>query len=91
MIAHMLVELMPEFRTVIEPEARAALADPDPNNPIAREVARLVAGYASNFQAHVERLGRVPADVLRVAPRWPIEAVAMELSTTTIREAMRQP
>ena len=34
----------------------AALNDPDPSNPIAVEVARLIEGYTKNFRAHVKRL-----------------------------------
>jgi len=61
-----------------------------PANPIAVEVARLIDGYTSNFRAHVRRRGRIPPDILRVKPRWPIEAVAMRLTTQAIRETLAQ-
>jgi len=38
----------------------------------------------------VERLGYIPADILRVNPRWPIEAVAMRLTTQVIRESLAE-
>jgi hypothetical protein len=53
---------------------------------MAVEIARLVKGYVANFERYVERLGRVAADILRLKPRWPIEAVAMQLATSAIRE-----
>ena len=44
-----------------------------------------------NFQAHVQRLGRIPPDILHMKPRWPIEAVAMRLLTEEIREILANP
>jgi hypothetical protein len=70
------VEPKPEFRSLPEAAVVAALQDPDPANPIAIEVARLIDGYTSNFYAHVRRIGHIPSDILRIKPRWPIEAVA---------------
>ena len=81
-----IVEPKPQFRSIAEDAVLAAIDDPDPANPIAIEIARLVTAYTHNFRHHVERLGYVPADVLRVKPRSPIEAVAMRLTTETIRE-----
>jgi hypothetical protein len=69
----------------------AALGDPDPANPIAVESTRLVTAYAKNFPDHVERLGYIPADILRIKPRWPIEAVAMRMTTKVIRDSLAQP
>jgi hypothetical protein len=80
----------PQFLSVTERAALAALDDPDPANPIAVEIARLVTAYSDNFRRQVERLGYIPADILRVKPRWPIEAVAMRLTTQTIRESLAQ-
>jgi hypothetical protein len=81
----------PEFLSLTEAAVLAALDDPDPTNPIAVEIARLVAAYTKNFEDHVERLGYIPADILRIKPRWPIEAVAMRLTTQTIREFLAPP
>jgi len=81
----------PQFLSVTEDAVLAALDDPDPANPIAVEIARLVTAYTSNFRDHVDRIGYIPADVLRVKPRWPIEAVAMRLTTQAIRESLAQP
>ena len=61
------------------------LDDPDPENPIALEVARLIEGYTANFKAHVVRLGTLPAAILHIKARWPIEAVAMRLTTEAVR------
>jgi len=86
-----LVEPKAEFRSLAEDAVVSALQDPDPANPIAVEVARLIAAYSNNFKRHVERLGRVPPDILRIKPRWPIEGVAMRLTTTAIRETLARP
>jgi hypothetical protein len=85
------VEPKPEYRSLPEDAVVAALQDPDPANPIAIEVARLIDGYTRNFQAHAQRLGRIPSDILRIKSRWPIEAVAMRLTTEVIRESLAQP
>jgi hypothetical protein len=82
------VEPKPEFRSLTEHAVVAALHDPDPANPIAIEVARLIHGYTSNFHAHVDRLGSIPPDILRIEPRWPIEAVAMRLTTEIFRATL---
>jgi len=50
-----------------------------------------VTAYTRNFGDHVERLGYIPADILRLNPRWPIEAVAMRLTTEAIRETLARP
>ncbi len=80
-----------EFRALPEDAVLAALQDPDPANPIAIEVARLINGYTSNFQHHVDKLGRIPPDILHIKARWPIEGVAMRLTTEVIRETLAQP
>lgn len=77
-----------EFRQLSEAEVLVALSDPDPNNRIAQEVARLVAGYTRNFAAHCERLGRIPASILIHKPATAIEAVAARMVTDTIREEL---
>ena len=86
-----IVDPKPEFRATPEEAVIAALQDPDPANPIAIEVARLLDAYTRNFQAHVQRLGRIPPDILHMKPRWPIEAVAMRLLTEEIREILANP
>jgi hypothetical protein len=80
-----IVEPHERFRNHSRKEIEAALASLDPANPIALEVDRLVEAYAGNFKAHVERLGYFPSTILHSAPRWPIEAVAMELMTQAIK------
>ncbi len=80
-----------EFLSLTEAAVLAALADPDSANPIAVEIARLLTAYTKNFRDHVERLGYIPADILRIKPRWPIEAVAMRMTTQAIRESLAPP
>ena len=80
------VEPKPEFRLLSEDTVLAALAAP--TNPVAVEVARLVAGYTANFKSYVERLGYIPSALLRIKARWPVEAVAMRIMTDKIREAV---
>ncbi len=80
-----IVEPQLEFRALAEAQVMQALDDPDPANPIAVELARLIEGYTANFKAHVERLGYIPADIMHLQGRWPIEAVAMRLTTEALR------
>jgi hypothetical protein len=85
------VEPKSEFRDLTEDAVVAALQDPDPANPIAIEVARLIAAYTRNFKQHVERLGRIPPDILHLKGSSPIEAVAMRLTTEVIRDTLAHP
>jgi hypothetical protein len=80
----------PRFSGLTEAEIMAALNDPDPGNPIAVEVARLITGYAENFRAHVEQLGHIPDSFLRVKPRTAIEAVAVRLTTEAIQQELQK-
>lgn len=82
-----MIEPKHEFIALNEAEVRAALADPD-DNPIAVEVARLVAAYGANFAEHARRIGRMPESILRRAPNCAIEKVAIELTTLAIRAAV---
>ncbi len=84
------VEPNPELCSLTEDAVIAALQDPNPENPIAVEVARLIDGYTRNFAAHVRRLKRIPEHILHITPRWPIEAVAMRLVRDTVRETFAQ-
>jgi hypothetical protein len=84
------VEPKADFHALTEEAIVAALQDPDASNPIAIEVARLISAYTRNFEQHVQRLGRIPSDILHIKPRWPIEAVAMRLTTEVIRETLGQ-
>ena len=86
-----IVESKTEFRALAEEAIVAALRDPDPANPIAVEVARLIESYTRDVQAHVQRLGSIPPDILHIKARWPIEAVAMRLLTEEIREILARP
>lgn len=74
-----------EFKQLTEGEVMEAIADPDPNNPVACEVARLMETYTENFKAYVERLGYFPAAILTPTANCPLEAVATRLTTEAIR------
>jgi hypothetical protein len=84
-IMPVIVEPKDEFKTLEAPAIHAALADPNPDNPIAREIARLISGYTANFAEHCQRLGYIPRDILTLTPRWPIEAIAAKLTGEAIR------
>ena len=79
----------PQFLSLTESDVLAALRDPDGNNPIAIEFARLIKGYGENFAAHCDRLGHIPDSILHVAPRSPIEALAMAQVTEIITDQLR--
>ena len=79
-----------EFTDLTEDEVLLALQDTDPANPIAQEVARLIDGYIENFQEHAARLGRIPDAILRARPGCAVEAVAMRLTTETIRQTLAE-
>jgi hypothetical protein len=79
------IEPRDEFKILDEAAIHAALADTNPDNPVAKEVARLISGYTANFAEHCERLGYIPRDILTLSPRSPIEAVAAKLTGDAIR------
>ena len=83
-----IVEPKPAFRGLTEAQVLQELDDPDPENPIALEVARLIEGYTANFKAHVERLGSIPTAIIHLKGRWPIEAVAIRLTTEALRREL---
>ena len=84
------VSTMPEFKDISEDEVQAALDDPNPDNPIAVELARLMDGYMANFTAHAEKIGHIPPSILRSTGSCPIESVAMQLTSDAIRGAMEE-
>lgn len=91
---HMAQALLPrpEFQSLSEEAVLAALADKRPgSNPVALEVARLIATYIEDFQGHVDRLGYIPQHILHLNPRWPIEAVAFRMATQAIPQTIIDP
>ena len=78
----------PQFISLTEAEVMAALDDPNTANPIAVEVARLIAGYGENLRAQDQRLGYIPDSFLRVKPQTAIEAVAMRLTAEAIQQSI---
>ncbi|PCJ60342.1 MAG: hypothetical protein COA65_03695 [Rhodospirillaceae bacterium] len=82
---------MTAFKAATRAEIDAALADPDPANPIAVEVARLIETYTANFEAHCNRLGHVPTEILLAKPPSEIELVAMKLTNQAISDSLGWP
>ena len=77
-----------QFKRLLEAEIQAALRDPNPGNPIACEVARLIEGYTANFKAFVQQSGYVPSRIFHPKADSPIEAVAMQLASEAIRQTL---
>jgi hypothetical protein len=73
-----------KFRSLSEAVVLAALLDPDPENPISREVRRLAAIHAERM-AQEMKAGECPAALH--SPRWPIEAVAIQLARASVTGA----
>jgi len=75
----MIIETKPEFQTLSEDAVLAALADPDPKNPVIAEVARLVIAYTEYYRHQIDSRVYMPVATIMDRQRWPIEAVAMRL------------
>jgi hypothetical protein len=68
----------------------AALADPDPANPLAAAIGAAIMAFGDALNTQVERAGAIPDAVILPAPSTEIEAFALdlfvqELSGTGIR------
>lgn len=83
-----IIKPSPVFLQLTAAEVQAALADPDPANPIACEVARLIEGYTANFKAHCDRIGRIPDSIMRANPGSAIESMAMDLTSQVLQDAL---
>lgn len=81
-----IVKTKPQFQALDEEAILSALADTNPENPVAVEVARLIDGYTQNFQRHVERVGSIPSKILHANGACPIEEIAMRLTAEVIRD-----
>lgn len=79
----------PEYASLTEADVLAALRDPDGNNPIALEFARLIKGYGENFAATCQTHERIPESILHVKPHSAIEALAMAQATEIITDQLR--
>lgn len=79
----------PEFQNLTEDEIFKALNEPDENNPIAHEIARLIDGYTENFYHMVKNTG-MPTHMLRHKSQYAIEEIAMQLTTETIRKSLEE-
>ena len=88
---------LPQFAALTEAQVMAAMNDPHPGDPIAVEVARLMAGYGENFGTNVKRsLNRIPDSYLPTTDSFPpvklhtpIEVVAMRLTTQTLQQQLQ--
>ena len=69
-----------KFRSLSEAVVLAALLDPDPENPISREVRRLAAFHAERMAREMKN-GDCPETP---RSRWPIEEVALQLAKSSI-------
>lgn len=76
----------PDDRTAIE----AALADPDPDNPIAKAVAERLKDLTGRYWLHAEKLGRVPTELLLVKPRTAIDEIVYRLHLQAIADTTGQ-
>ena len=85
-----IVEASQEFHALSQDDVMDALEDINPDNPIAVEISRLMDGYLSNFTEHVEKIGHIPPSILRSTGSCPIETVAMELVSDTIRATLEE-
>lgn len=84
------VEPKPEFQPLTEGEVLEACKHSDRTNLIAQEVARLIEAYSPDFELEIRRLGYIPSIDLEMKPRWPIEAIALQLTADTIREKLHK-
>jgi hypothetical protein len=57
----------------------AALADPDPANPLAAAIGAAIMAFGDALNTQVERAGAIPDAVILPAPSTEIEAFALEL------------
>jgi hypothetical protein len=60
-------------------DIEAALADPNPNNQLAKQVAAAIAAYAEHFQEAVRRQGGFDQPIRLPEPRNAVESKAFEL------------
>ena len=74
-----------EFQKLSEGEILSALKKPSKRkNPVAEEVARLVAEYIAHFKSYVLQHGTEPF-LVQIKIRWPIERIAVRLMADTLQ------
>lgn len=68
----------------------AALADPDPDNPIAKAIAERLKELTGRYWLHAEKLGRVPTELLLVKPRTAFDEIVYRLHLQAIADTTGQ-
>lgn len=66
-------------------ELLAALDDPDDRNPLAAQIAAVIASYGNALAEQANRAGAVPQPLILPMPTTELEAFALELFTEDIR------
>ena len=77
----------PDDRRSIE----RALADPEPDNPIVRALARGVHGFTSRIQQMVQLDGRWPSELLLYRPNTQFDDIMIRLTLRVIAHEFHQP
>jgi hypothetical protein len=68
----------------------AALADPDPNNPIAKAIAERIKKLTVSYWTQAEKQGRVPTELMLIKPRTILDDVAIRLALQEIADVTEQ-
>jgi len=68
----------------------AALADPDPDNPIAKAVAERLKDLTGRYWLHAEKLGRVPTELMLVRPQTAFDETVYRLHLEALADATGQ-
>lgn len=74
----------PDDRAAIE----AAVADPDPENPIAIALVGRLKELMGRYWRHATQLGRVPTELMVVRPRTVLDEVACQMFLQTIADTL---
>lgn len=62
---------------------------PEPDDPIAREIARLLGCYIERFQALCKEKGEVPEEALLYKPASPIEQAAFAIFAEALHDSLQ--
>jgi len=68
----------------------AAMADPDPDNPIAKAVAERLKDLTGRYWLHAEKLGRVPTELMLVRPQTAFDETVYRLHLEALADATGQ-
>jgi hypothetical protein len=81
----MALQAKPAFRELVEEDIYLALDNPK-DNPIKKEVARLVAAHITVVKRHLKTYGFLPLQLIRVKAQCPIEEVAARMVAELYRD-----